>query len=182
MFLALWGTRENKGNFVGTRQHRPPPPPLPLGGPHQVYITEEDKYTNDWFSLIGSLSVTGSTQLCYSCTISTSMEECISKMTQYNCSRIGAFQSMCARSCDRRKGLYIRECAIEYKCTVKQKECKDREDMADGEQKAQGCEYHCCEGNLCNSHPCTSGHTRPQPKSNLGLALFFPLLILFTPN
>ena len=96
------------------------------------------------------------------------MEECNSKMTRYNCSLIGSFYNKCAHMCDWNNGLYSRECAMDYKCTIKQRECK--------QQKGQECEFHCCEGNLCNDHPCNLGHNiRPLAKGIVGLALFLLL-------
>ena len=118
------------------------------------------------------LFISGSSRLCYTCPESTSMEECNSKMTRYNCSRIGSFHTMCARSCDWSKGLYTRECSMEHKCATKQDECKNRETNQDPGQKGQPeCEYHCCLGNLCNNEPCSLGrNTRSQPKSIMGSA------------
>lgn len=46
---------------------------------------------------------------------------------------------------------------MEHKCTVIQRECKEREDMKNSKQKEPECEYKCCDGELCNTDPCSVG-------------------------
>ena len=131
--------------------------------------------------LLFFVGFSGSSHLCYTCPKASSMEECNAQMTQYNCSNLGAYHKKCARFCDWKNGVYTRECAMEHKCTVIQRECKEREDMKKSKQKEPECEYKCCDGELCNTDPCSVGQSLRLPlRSIVGLStVYFIFIICF---
>lgn len=143
-----------------------------------IYIT--DPPTHQMLIRI-SLFVSGSSQLCYSCAKAASMEECDVQMTEYNCSMVGAFHTKCARFCDWKKSVYMRECAIDLKCKRLEMECDERKAMQEQKQKVPECEYKCCEGNLCNADPCNLGRSiRPRRMGVVGSVFVMLNMIRFS--
>ena len=68
---------------------------------------------------------------------------------------------------------------MEHKCSAMQRECKQRETMQNTKQKEPECEYKCCEGDLCNTDPCSLGHSiRPPPRGIVGLTLLLLITVI----
>lgn len=136
-------------------------------------------WLNNWPQYLQFVSV-GSSQLCYSCPKSASMEECDAQRTLYNCSMIGSFQTKCARFCDWKNGVHYRECAMDLKCERMQLKCEERMAMQDQKKEELECEYECCEGNLCNTDPCNLGSSiRPRLMSIVGAVFSMSCVITF---